>query len=97
MAQTKKVSVNGVEYTLQHPGARWTMQMMDRVTTADGKILMEKMTDEILENVVVSPKVTIDDFDDDFGSLQELIQEAQTFLNSKKPATPAGKASGGQS
>lgn len=93
----KKVTIDGVDYTLQHPGARWVMQMTDRTTGPNGFPLAEKTTDEILEYVVVSPKVTIDDFDDDFQGLQQLVSEAQAFLNTKKPIASTKKAGGEQS
>ncbi len=84
MPKQKKETVNGVEYTLQHPGARWYLGVVDRHTNAKGNLEREGYTAEILEHVVVEPKVKIEDFDDDLGSLMELVRKAELFLGSKK-------------
>lgn len=84
MAKQTTVKVNGVEYTLQHPGARWYLSVIDRYTNAKGNLEREGYTAEILEHVVVNPKVTIEDFDDDLGSLMELVRKAEAFLGSKR-------------
>lgn len=74
-----KVTVDGVEYTLQHPGARWYIKLTDR---SNGK--NEVLADELLENVVVNPRVTIEDFDDNIEALEELLEKAHTFLKTKR-------------
>jgi len=84
MAKQTTVKVNGVEYTLQHPGARWYLQVIDRHTNAKGNLERTGYTEEILEHVVVNPKVSIEDFDDDLGSLMELVRKAESFLSARK-------------
>lgn len=76
----KTVTVDGVNYLLQHPGARWYLKLMDRCKNANGTLLTEVYTDEVLENVVVNPKVTIETFDQNIGSLNKLVQEIESFL-----------------
>lgn len=75
---------NGQKFTFQHPGARWYLQCMDRCKR-NGELQQEKYADEILENVIISPKVeSIDYFGDDLGLLNEVIQEIESFLATKK-------------
>ncbi|HEX3045409.1 MAG TPA: hypothetical protein VHY08_11690 [Bacillota bacterium] len=78
----KTVNVDGVNYLLQHPGARWYLKLMDRCKNANGSVQTETYTDEVLENVVVNPKVTIETFDQNIGSLNKLVQEIESFLAS---------------
>lgn len=84
MAKQTTVTVNGVEYTLQHPGARWYLQAIDRHTNAKGNLEREKYIEDLLKHVVVDPVVTIDDFGDDLGSLLELVSKIESFLGSRR-------------
>lgn len=76
----KKVTVNGVEYTLQKMPVREALKLRQRwgsKETASG-IDDEKMADLCLENIVVMPKIKIDDFDN-VEDLAELIKECIDF------------------
>lgn len=76
----KKVTVNGVEYTLQKMPVREALKLRQRwgsKETASG-VDDEKMADLCLENIVVSPKVKIDEFED-IPALEELIVECINF------------------
>lgn len=81
MAKQTEVTVKGKKYTLQHPGARWYLGLTDRCKNKHGVLQTEKYTEEILENVVVDPKVSMDDFDDALGEMMELVGKAESFLN----------------
>jgi hypothetical protein len=77
----KTVKVDDRDFTFQHPGARWYIKVMDRCKGPYG-LLQETYAEEILENVVISPRLTIHDFDDCLGTLNKLFQEVETFLSS---------------
>lgn len=79
----EKVTIAGVEYTLQHPGVRARNQIMDRCATQHGFPSNEKLADEYLEHVVVNPKVTQDDFDDNPVAFEELMKAVSSFLRGK--------------
>lgn len=62
---TVKKVINGVEYTFQFNGISEAMDALDE-SYIDGSsnISLKKLNSYLLENVVVNPKVTMDDFDD---------------------------------
>ena len=78
----KTVKIDDEEYILQKPPARWILQVTDRCKNKYGVLQSEKYTDELIKGVVVSPKVSLDDFDD-FTALAELTQQIETFLGNK--------------
>lgn len=78
-ANQKKVKIGEKEFTLQYPGARWYLQLQDRVKTRNNNIQQERYVDELLEHVVVDPKVTADDFRN-VGHLETLINEIERFF-----------------
>lgn len=59
-----KENINGNEYVFQYPGKRACLRMTDEATTDNNKRLNEKMIDLMLKNIVVSPKVDLDYFDE---------------------------------
>lgn len=76
----KKVTVNGVEYTLQKMPVREALKLRQRwgsKETASG-IDDEKIADLCLENIVVMPKVKIENFDN-VEDLAELIKACIDF------------------
>jgi hypothetical protein len=88
VAKQKNVKINGEDFVLQHPGARWYIKLNDRCQNRFGVLQREKYTDEILDNVVVKPTdiKSLDDFgpDRDCGMdvFNQLMEEAESFLNS---------------
>jgi len=87
MNKQAKVEVNNKEYKLQNPGYRWYLETVEK-NTKNGKIAPSQidMIDDYLEHVVVDPKVSIEDFEDEdqgrggFKALMQLISECETFL-----------------
>lgn len=75
----KTVTVKGKEYLLQHPGVRSVTRITDRVKNKHGIPQDEKMADEMLDHVVVNPRVKMDDFDD-FAELSDLVAKAFAFI-----------------
>lgn len=63
--EQKKVTINEVEYTLQKLPVRHALKMQQRFSDSslpDG-INTEIACDECFANIVVSPKITLDEFD----------------------------------
>ncbi len=80
----KKATVDGQEYTLQHPGAMWYLEMVDECKNATGVLQVSKYTQKMFENVVVQPKVTVEDFEDDLKKVNNLLNEVEDFVNGGK-------------
>ena len=81
MSKVKKVTVDGIEYTLQHPGMREAVKMRDRCKK-DGDIVEEKYYKEIMDFVIVEPRVSWEYWDEHDG-FQEVMTEAIKFCNNK--------------
>lgn len=69
MAQDSKFyqyseEVEGVTYTYQYCGKRRALQIIDESTDEKGNILKEKLLDNVLKTIVVSPSVDLDSFDE---------------------------------
>lgn len=69
--------INGTTYVFQYPGKRRTLQIIDESSNEKGNILKEKLLDNVLKSVVVSPYVDLDSFDqeeymDDFDRVSEI-------------------------
>ena len=77
----KTVTIEEVEYTLQHPGVRAGVQLRDRSKDMNGQIVEEKYYGELMKHVVVNPKVTWESVEE-IGNkaFSELMKEASTFL-----------------
>jgi len=87
MAKQKTVKIGNKEYTLQHPGIGFVMDLVDecKVTNENGVEIVKssKLYKKYLEFVVVNPKMALEDFekiDNGFKILQELIEECTRFL-----------------
>lgn len=87
----KEVTIEGVTYTLQHPGQRGFTQIQDRCQMSEGRFSSEKFAEEIFKHVVVDPKIGWDWFDGNdekeieaHDGYEELIKEASTFLRTGK-------------
>ena len=86
----KKVDVGGVEYTLQRIPFKFYMELNDRFMGRNGTLQQTPFSEELLKHVVVSPKVSLADFEYDYAAGMELLQEIESFLKSK-PDKPANK------
>jgi len=72
------IYVNSKRYVLQKMPIRPAMKMREKWVKVGGAIDDIVMADELLANVVVSPKVKLDDFTD-YSELDELITKALLF------------------
>lgn len=74
----EKVTINGTEYTFQKVLPREWLRMRDRCKNKHGQPIEEKLYDEVLKHIVVSPKKTLDDFTD-VAELEEVVEAAVRF------------------
>lgn len=79
----KTIKVEGIEYTLQHPGTREFVRIQDRAQTETGLPSTEKLAEEVFKHVVVNPKVDFEYFDEHDG-FDEVLKESLTFLRTGK-------------
>lgn len=77
--KTKEVTIGGEKYTLQAPPIRERLKMTERCKNKNGHLIQENWYDEMFKHVIISPKKTIDDFEN-FEELTELMQECNNFL-----------------
>lgn len=82
---TKKIEVEEREYTLQHPGYAWYLDVTDN-SRATGAPRQKYLIEQYLEHVVVDPAgLTIKDIEDDkelnMLHLLKLSGEIEKFLN----------------
>ncbi len=83
MAQTKEIEIEGVKYTFQRIPTREWLRLQERCTSRRGQISPEKLASEVLEHIVIDPKVKIDDFDVPF-TMEEVVAEAYNFQHGTK-------------
>jgi len=76
----KTVTIGGVEYTLQMVAASAFMQAGKTYVDARGVVDTYKYAKWLLDNVVISPKVKIDDFTGRIRTLQKLTSACDSFL-----------------
>ncbi|WP_341348598.1 hypothetical protein [Paenibacillus sp. FSL H3-0469] len=78
--QQKKVTTkSGKDYTLQHPGVRNVTKITDRVKNKHGVPSDERLAEEMLQHVVVEPKLRLDDFDS-YMEMTEIVGKAFAFI-----------------
>ncbi|KZE68059.1 hypothetical protein AWM68_17215 [Fictibacillus phosphorivorans] len=78
---TETVTVEGIDYTLQHPGVRAGVQLRDRSKDMNGNMVEEKLYSELMKHVIVEPKVNWDTVEEiGNAAFTELMKEASTFL-----------------
>ncbi|MED3439273.1 hypothetical protein P4393_07290 [Bacillus subtilis] len=76
----KKVTIQGIEYTLQHPGTRRMVELQDEAVNLNtGKPTSADLYELYMKEVVVDPKVNYEYFDEHEGFM-ELMREVQSFL-----------------
>ena len=86
MAKQKKVTINGDEFVLQHPGVRWYISLTDDCKNQFAVLQNEEYLDKLFENVVVDPQgLSLDSFGPDkeypAAIMKDLKEEIETFLN----------------
>ncbi|WP_311443423.1 hypothetical protein [Ezakiella coagulans] len=76
----KKIEVEGVEYTLQKMPIREALKLRQRWSSKETASGVDdiKMAELCLENIVVMPKMKLDDFDS-IDALEKLIVECVNF------------------
>jgi len=74
----EKVTINGTEYTFQKVLPREWLRMRDRCKNKHGQPIEEKLYEEVLKHIVVSPKKTLDDFTD-VAELEAVVEAAVRF------------------
>lgn len=80
---TRTKEINGVTYTAQFSGLSVAMKAVDQsYIEGTGNTSTEKLTGYILENVIVDPKVGIDDFDD-MDTLNKVVRFGQDVMQGK--------------
>lgn len=75
----EKHTVEGVEYTFQFPGVKATIELLDRCKNRFDNIVESAYYEEIMENVIVDPKVDWDYWEEHAG-LREVMALADNFL-----------------
>jgi len=79
--EQKTIKVNGNEYKLQRMGLRQYLKLKD-ASTVNGVLQDEKFSEGLLENVLIEPKMTFEEFDDgdrlkDFSTVVKEIIDFQ--------------------
>lgn len=74
----KTVTIDGTDYTLQKIPPRQWLRLRQRTKDKNGNPIDENLYDEILEHIVVAPKMKIDDFEE-LETLEEVVKAAITF------------------
>ncbi|TQK41969.1 hypothetical protein FB479_11670 [Brevibacillus sp. AG162] len=75
-----KSDITGTEYTFQKVAPRPWLKLMDE-WDSKGKT-SEKLTEIVLEHIVVEPRLNIDDFED-YAELDEVTMAAFRFQRGK--------------
>ena len=79
--EQKTVKVGKEEYTLQKPKIQERIKIRSRILNA-GELSQFVAYEEYLSKVVVSPKKSMDDFENDLPLLDKLMVEVEQFLYS---------------
>lgn len=75
----EKHTVGGVEYTFQFPGVKATIALLDRCKNGFNNVVDSAYYQELMENVIVSPRTDWDYWDTHDG-LREVMGLADNFL-----------------
>lgn len=83
MAKQKTVEINGRKFEIQKIPFVSYMEMNDRHMGPNGVIRQAGFIEELFKHCVINPKVTMDDFDDDYNTAIRLVNEIESFLKSR--------------
>lgn len=70
---------SGVDYTFQFPGTRKTQEILDNSKGLGGVFSDTRYHEQLMEHVIVSPKVSFEYFDEQDG-YREVMAAADLFL-----------------
>lgn len=76
----KQVVIKGTTYTLQGIPFKSFMDINDKNTDKNGNLKKSGYIADLFKHCVIEPKVTMSDFDDDFGAAMELVSQIESFL-----------------
>jgi hypothetical protein len=79
--QETYTATDGTKYTFQFPGTQAAMELLDRAKNNIGVVVDSKYKVELMEHIIVDPKVSYDYFDEHDGFI-EVTNEADRFLGS---------------
>lgn len=71
--------VEGVKYTMQRPDLESVLEIRSRMLAA-GELSQVQAYEDYLEYIVVQPKCTLDDFEDNISHLDEVMKVAENFM-----------------
>lgn len=80
--QKTYTSKSGTEYVFQFPGVRAVSKINDASKNKFGVVMEERLADEMLKHVIVSPKLKIDDFPT-YKEYSEVINAAYEFISGR--------------
>lgn len=83
MARQKTVEINGREFVLQSIPFKFYMDLTDKHMGQHGIPKQSKFIEDLFKYCVINPKVSMSDFDDDFDTATQLVNEIESFLKSK--------------
>lgn len=89
----KQIEINGTTYTLQRIPFKFYLELNDKHTGKNGVLQQSGFGEDLLKHCVISPKVSLKDFEYDYHAGMELIREVETFLTTKPNQTPDTKES----
>ena len=80
-----KETINETEYVFQYCGKRRALQIMDESTDKDNKNSKEKLIENMLKEIVVSPSVDLDYFDEPehMEDFDRVVEVANIILSGK--------------
>jgi hypothetical protein len=76
----KAVTIQGVEFTFQHPGVRKSLQINDSSRDKHGNLMSEAYYAQLMEHVIVQPRTNWEYWDEHTELLEEVMTEAVRFL-----------------
>lgn len=98
MARQKKVTVNGMEFTLQSVSPTWYFDHNDACGMTGSKKKTAKYLDGLFKNVVIAPKEVNNQgmkyFEEmeDISTSEKLLAEIETFLRGRSESGSGAEA-----
>ncbi|MGP1567980.1 MAG: hypothetical protein ACTTHM_04630 [Peptoanaerobacter stomatis] len=81
--EQKDIEVNGTVYTMQNMPFKQFYEMQERHKDKHGNLISSKVYDEIFQNVIISPKVSWENFKS-VDEIEALMSATYTFLTGEK-------------